>query len=207
MAKVVRQPFNKLRLSAVGIGKLLGGKTTRRVRQLALDGVIPKPVGGKYLVEASVVGYILWRDGKLEGVASTKVEHEIALSGEKVEAAKIANEKTRGELVNRDAVRVRWLALVSMVKTRILGVHGKVAAAAQSGKRTPKAIAALVRKLNEEALQELADYDGKPVKAKSRRRPPDGVVVPAKKRNGKRVGRRKPSVKSRDRGGAGAVAD
>lgn len=176
------------------LSAFLDGLTTRRIRQLADDGIIPKSSRGKYPLKASIRGYIHFLKGTTGTTNShSKAEREAELKGHQAERAAIELARIKGELIAVTDVRRRWLDIVSRVKVRLLSIPTRVGAMANSTPKTPRALSALVKSLIEETLTELADYDGQPVTASNSRKRPRA----AKRSNGQRVGRRKPRTESR----------
>lgn len=103
--------------------------TSVRVQQLAADGIISKSGRGQYDLWSSVRGYIKFLQERKVNQWDAKDEEQTDLKREqlrrtKEEADKIqlANERTRGELVEVIAVKRAGEKVMSAIRNRILNM-------------------------------------------------------------------------------------
>jgi phage terminase Nu1 subunit (DNA packaging protein) len=99
--------------------------TPRRVQQLSAAGVIPRAGHGKYELAPAVRGYVRYlRGADLGGAARADKERLLRARADlmEMEARRVA-----GELVAVQEVEKTWLAIVSLVRQRLLAIPSKCA--------------------------------------------------------------------------------
>jgi phage terminase Nu1 subunit (DNA packaging protein) len=105
--------------------------TTRRVQQLADDGVVKREGKGQYLLKSSIEGYIQFLQNSLHtknAVKSSSLqEEELAIKRAKREQLEIKNAILRKDLINASDVSYAWENSCHFIKTRILSVPNKLA--------------------------------------------------------------------------------
>jgi len=130
------------------------------LHELVRDGVIPPPVAkGRYALVPSVQGYITFlrdRAHASQGSGSNAYASQRArLTKAKADAAEMLARAKLGELVPAAEVRETWVALVSVMRTRMLAIPARVASRVMMAKNIVE-IAALIRNEIYEALDALA---------------------------------------------------
>lgn len=114
---------NNLGVVSVDVLAKLLGLTTRRIQQLAADGVIPKGgVRGEYVLAGSVRGYInyLQKDGVIDDrLATEKLMEEITNLKLKNKKLHVANEKESNDLVYISEARGQ-MAMIAEIGLRML---------------------------------------------------------------------------------------
>ena len=130
------------------------------VHELVRDGVLPPPISrGHYALVPCVQGYIAFlrdRAHASQGSGSTAYASQRArLTKAKADAAELEARSKLGELVPAVEVRETWVALVSVMRTRLLAIPARVAARVMMAKNIVE-IAGLIRTEIYEALDALA---------------------------------------------------
>lgn len=184
------------RVDVATIARLLN-LTTRRVQQLATEGVIPKAERGRYPLVTCVQGYVAWLQAKASGEhgAVDLTTQRSRLASTMAEKNELELLELRGRLVDVDEVAKRWAGMASAFRSRILAMPPKVGPAARAALNDAQA-ASIVEHECLEALEELA-ADGVPQSARSRRARDTITVAAAAQANRKRVGGRKPPAEQR----------
>ncbi len=132
----------------------------RRVRELAKQGVLPKPKGrGGWSIDACRLAYIAYLRGVASGHQSDDGELDLTaerakLARAQTETAELKNAVARGELIPSAAVLDHWGRQVVATKAHLRGVPHQFKT--EVPHLTPEEIAAL-RRLIDRALTELAD--------------------------------------------------
>jgi phage terminase Nu1 subunit (DNA packaging protein) len=174
--------------TAEAIAELLN-LTPRWVRQLAKEGVIPKPERGKYDVIGAVQGYVKYLQARAEGrgVEAQDVHAERArLVRAKARRAELEVATLERSLLPFDEVVEAWQQLVAAFRARCLAMPSKLAPrlAMSETRQIQAVLTAAVR----EALTELSRFDlprdrpgrqrGEPAGANGKSRPRRARAVP-----------------------------
>lgn len=193
------------RVDVATIARLLN-LTTRRVQQLATEGVIPKAERGRYPLITCVQGYVAWLQAKASGEhgAVDLTTQRSRLASTMAEKNELELLELRGRLVDVDEVATRWAQMAGAFRARILAMPPKVGPAARAALSNAQA-AAIVEHECLEALEELTG-DGVPQSARSRRARDPLAAAATAEANGVGVGRRKPATEQRKQRRAGPVA-
>lgn len=133
----------------------------RRVQQLANDGIIPKPVKGKYELVPSVMGYIKYLQERASGreILSTDAHLERArLLKAQADKTELEVKAMNGELIAAEQVEILWSGLVSAFRSRMLGLPVRCANLVMS-MDSYQEIEGCLRSHIYEALEELSHYD------------------------------------------------
>ena len=131
--------------------------TTRRIQQLAKDGIIPKSGRGKYPLLGVISGYVAYlQERALSGeVGPAEYQNEKALKTKfEREKLEIEVQVLKGELVPKAQVDQAIGELISACKSRLLSIPTKAAAVAVS--MTEAEVAGLLTDQIYEALHELS---------------------------------------------------
>jgi phage terminase Nu1 subunit (DNA packaging protein) len=143
------------------------GVTTRRVQQLAAEGIIAKPERAKYDLVKCVQGYIRFLqerstvdqsgeqpafDGKKERARLTKAQAD----KEELEVAAL-----RGDLVAADQEAAVWTAYLANVRAKLLAIPHKIAPRVLIVTDLAEAQGLIEGEIHE-CLKELAEGDGIP---------------------------------------------
>lgn len=168
----------------------------RRVRQLGQEGIIPRPVHGKYDLIGSVQGYVKYLQERAEGrrnETSGVHDERMRLLTARAEHKELEVAALHQSLLPFDEVVAAWEQLVAAFRARCLALPSKLAprlAVIHERRKIQDALTSEIR----EALQELARFDlagrgpARGAQGRPGREPPAGA-------NGKSVGRPKLAVK------------
>jgi phage terminase Nu1 subunit (DNA packaging protein) len=136
--------------------------TERRVQQLSVEGIIPKPTKGKYQLAPSVQGYV----GYLQKVAAAKPQDVEGLGAEKLrlmranaDLAEMAVQKERRELVPATEISAAWAAVSSEIRSNLLNAVPTRVASGIKGLRADAKIRLVVRSEIIAALSALSTLD------------------------------------------------
>jgi phage terminase Nu1 subunit (DNA packaging protein) len=145
--------------TAEGIAELLN-ITPRWVRQLAKEGVIPRPERGKYDVAGAVKGYVKYLQARAEGrgVEGQDVHAERArLVRARAHRAEMEAATMERSLLPFDEVVRAWQQLVAAFRAKCLALPSKLAPrlAMSESRQIQAELTAAVR----EALEELSRFD------------------------------------------------
>lgn len=142
------------------ISEILGFKTTRRVEQLAKEGVFVRVGRGQYDLAASIQGYIEYL---LE--AGTMVEGKLDKTQEEAKWVLARRRKTelelqimKGELHRAEDVQMVMSDMLGNFRARLLSIPSKVAPQLL-GKTEIPVIKNILEEVVREAMNELSDYD------------------------------------------------
>ncbi|MFP7671743.1 hypothetical protein ACG74X_00145 [Marivita sp. S0852] len=138
------------------------GITANRVRTLARDGMLHRPVRGRYDVRASLKTYIgdLRDKASRLGYAGGKQSSNSQLSAEKLRLTKaqvdereIKNAAARGELIPAQKVRTAWTSYTIALRQAVLAAAPRVATQAGLDRAAAATLDAELRL----ALEQIAD--------------------------------------------------
>ena len=161
------------------IAKLLD-LSERRVQQLSREGVIPKAERGQYDLIGSVRGYVRYlRDQAVRAQAGAPdyAAERARFIRARADLAEMEADTKRGSLIAADDVEAAWIAVLALLRTRLLALPDRLAPLVHEQTRvgdTRNLIRATIR----EVLDDLAethvqhDPDAEP--------DPDGINDPAK---------------------------
>lgn len=139
------------------IAKLLD-MTTRRVQQLATEGVVPKPEKkGQYEIVPCVVGYIRHLRGMLNGEAGDLMAEKMRLTRAQADKTEIETARIKGELVSLADAERGWSALVGAFRAKLLSLPPR-AAIALLNKATEPDAERILTDMVYEALAELSNW-------------------------------------------------
>lgn len=138
--------------------------TERRVRQLVVDGILPKnSERGRYELIPTVRAYIHWlRDRSLYGESKARKENVISLDEARrrkltaeAELAELNLAKEQGKVVSIEEVELSWTEVLGAVRSKILSLPTTMAA--QIAVETDhKIVKELLTNSVEQALTELS---------------------------------------------------
>ena len=135
------------------------GLSSRRISQLAEEGIAVRVGPGMFDAAATVQAYILHQTGK----AGSR-ESNLDLNAEKARLAKeqadqiaLKNAVARGEVLDAEAVAQTWESIVADVRSAMLAVPGRLRRRAGSG--LDAAAISLVDHEIREALEAIANPD------------------------------------------------
>ncbi|MDR0672743.1 MAG: hypothetical protein LBF93_03570 [Zoogloeaceae bacterium] len=138
------------------IAKLLNGKTTRRVQQLAKEGIIPKASRGQYEIAPCVIGYIKFLESRLDGDAGDLLTEKTRLTRLQSEKLETEIARLKGEMVSIAAAEYGWSALIGAFRAKMLTIPSR--AALSLVKKTEKEIEQILTDMIYEALAELSNW-------------------------------------------------
>ena len=107
--------------------------TARRLQQLENEGVVQKSERGRWPMIPTLHAYIdylraLATRGDVEGTTADAYTTERArLTKTKADIAELERQKLAGEVIPADAVQSAWAALLSVARTRLMGIGSKLA--------------------------------------------------------------------------------
>ena len=142
------------------IAKLLD-LSERRVQQLSREGVIPKAKRGQYDLIGAVRGYVRYlRDQAVQAQAGAPdyATERARLLRAKADLAEMEREEKRRALIAADEVETAWIAVLALLKTRLLALPDRLAPQAFE-KETIGDTRNLIRVAIREVLEELAEPD------------------------------------------------
>ena len=111
------------------IAKLLD-LSERRVQQLSREGVIPKAERGQYDLIGSVRGYVRYlRDQALKAQAGAPdyAAERARFVRARADLAEIEAEEKRRSLIAADEIEAAWIAVLTLLRTRILALPDRLA--------------------------------------------------------------------------------
>jgi len=145
------------------IAKLLD-LSERRIQQLSREGVIPKATRGQYDLIGSVRGYVRYlRDQAVSaqaGAPDYAVERARFIRA-RADLAEMEAQQRRGSLIAADDAEVAWIAVLALLRTRLLSLPDRLAPLVHEqdslgGTRN------LLRATLREVLEDLANSDVQP---------------------------------------------
>ena len=142
------------------IAKLLD-LSDRRVQQLSREGVIPKAERGQYDLIGSVRGYVRYlRDQALKAQAGAPdyAAERARFIRARADLAEMEAEEKRGSLLAADQVETAWIAVLALVRTRLLALPDRLAPQAFE-QSTVGDTRNLIRAAIREVLDDLAQPD------------------------------------------------
>ena len=142
------------------IAKLLD-LSDRRVQQLSREGVIPKAERGQYDLIGSVRGYVRYlRDQALKAQAGAPdyAAERARFIRARADLAEMEAEEKRGYLLAADQVETAWIAVLALVRTRLLALPDRLAPQAFE-QSTVGDTRNLIRAAIREVLDDLAQPD------------------------------------------------
>ena len=142
------------------IAKLLD-LSERRVQQLSREGVIPKATRGQYELIGSVRGYVRYlRDQAIKaqaGAPDYAVERARFIRA-RADLAEMEAEEKRGSVIAAGDVEAAWIAVLTLLKTRLLALPDQLAPLAFD-QSTVGDTRNLIRRSMREVLDDLAEPD------------------------------------------------
>jgi phage terminase Nu1 subunit (DNA packaging protein) len=142
------------------IAKLLD-LSERRVQQLSREGVIPKAERGQYDLVGSVRGYVRYlRDQatKAQTGAPDYAAERARFIRARADLAEMEAEQRRGTLIAAEDAEAAWIAVLALLRTRLLGLPDRLAPLIHAETSLP-VTRDLIRGAIREALDELAETD------------------------------------------------
>ena len=142
------------------IAKLLD-LSERRVQQLSREGVIPKATRGQYELIGSVRGYVRYlRDQAVKaqaGAPDYAVERARFIRA-RADLAEMEAQEKRGSVIAAGDVEDAWIAVLTLLKTRLLALPDQLAPVAFD-QPTVGDTRNLIRRSMREVLDDLAEPD------------------------------------------------
>ncbi len=145
------------------IAKLLD-LSERRVQQLSREGVIPKATRGQYDLIGSVrgyVGYLRDQAAKAQAGAPDYASERARFIRARADLAEMEAEEKRGNVIVAEDVEAAWIAVLAMLRTRLLGLPDRLAPLVHA-ETSPADVRDVIRSAIREALEELAESDVRP---------------------------------------------
>ncbi|KGL00054.1 terminase small subunit, Nu1 [Thalassobacter stenotrophicus] len=142
------------------IAKLLD-LTERRVQQLSREGVIPKADRGQYALIGSVRGYVHYlRDQAIKAQAGAPdyAAERARFVRARADLAEMEAEEKRRSLIAADEIEGAWIAVLTLLRTRILALPDRLAPQIVD-QSTVGETRNLIRTAIREVLDDLAEPD------------------------------------------------
>jgi phage terminase Nu1 subunit (DNA packaging protein) len=158
------------------IAKLLD-LSERRVQQLSREGVIPKATRGQYDLIGSVRGYVRYlRDqaARAQAGAPDYASERARFIRARADLAEMEAEQRRGALIAAEDVEAAWIAVLALLRTRLLALPDRLAPLAFE-QSTVGDTRNLIRAVLREVLDDLAETDVRSEPDTD----PDGIGDPA----------------------------
>jgi phage terminase Nu1 subunit (DNA packaging protein) len=134
------------------------GFSTRRYRQLAEEGILPKPVKGSLDLLKAVKAVIAYKDKLLEGSGSLDLtEERTRLTRIQADRKELDFKQATGELISTALTMTLYGAILQNVKTRATGMPTKLAPLLYG--REMAEIKAILERHIDEMLNEFASPD------------------------------------------------
>ena len=140
------------------IAKLLD-LSERRVQQLSREGVIPRAERGQYDLIGSVRGYVRYlRDqaAKAQAGAPDYASERARFIRARADLAEMEAEEKRGSVIAAEDVEAAWIAVLSLLRTRLLALPDRLAPLAHE-QTTVGGTRTLIRTAIREVLDDLAE--------------------------------------------------
>jgi phage terminase Nu1 subunit (DNA packaging protein) len=103
------------------------GVTRARIGQLVRAGVFQRAAHGRYPIEA-ITAYCAHLRHIAAGEGSGELtKQRVALIAEKVVIARMERRRLEGTLLPADKIEAIWVAIMTMIKTRLLAIAAKIA--------------------------------------------------------------------------------
>lgn len=139
------------------ISKLLD-LSERRVQQLSREGVIPKAMRGQYDLIGSVRGYVRYLREQAKSAQAGAPDYAAERARfirARADLAEMEAEQRRGSLIAADDVETAWIAVLALLRTRLLALPDRLAPLAheQTGIAATRT---LIRATIREVLDDLA---------------------------------------------------
>ncbi|MGR3593085.1 MAG: terminase small subunit, Nu1 [Limimaricola soesokkakensis] len=135
--------------------------TERRVQQLSREGVIPKAERGQYDLIGSVRGYVRYlRDQAVKAKAGAPdyASERARFIRARADLAEMEAEEKRRALLAADQVEAAWVAVLALLRTRLLALPDRLAPQAFE-QSTVGDTRNLIRAAIREVLDDLAQPD------------------------------------------------
>lgn len=145
----------------IGVIARLLDLSERRVQQLSREGVIPKAERGHYDLVGSVRGYVRYlRDqaARAQAGAPDYAAERARFIRARADLAEMEAEEKRAALIPADQVEEAWIAVLALLRTRLLGLPDRLAPQAFE-QSTVGDTRNLIRAAIREVLDDLAQPD------------------------------------------------
>jgi phage terminase Nu1 subunit (DNA packaging protein) len=145
----------------IGVIARLLDLSERRVQQLSREGVIPKAERGQYDLIGSVRGYVRYlRDQALRAQAGAPdyAAERARFIRARADLAEMEAEEKRRSLIAADEIEVAWIAVLALLRTRLLALPDRLAPQAFD-QPTVGDTRNLIRTAIREVLDDLAEPD------------------------------------------------
>jgi phage terminase Nu1 subunit (DNA packaging protein) len=145
----------------IGVIARLLDLSERRVQQLSREGVIPKAERGQYDLIGSVRGYVRYlRDQalKAQSGAPDYAAERARFIRARADLAEMEAEETRRSLIAADEIEAAWVAVLALLRTRLLGLPDRLAPQVFD-QSTIGDTRTLIRSAIREVLDDLAEPD------------------------------------------------
>jgi phage terminase Nu1 subunit (DNA packaging protein) len=145
----------------IGVISRLLDLSERRVQQLSREGVIPKAERGQYDLIGSVRGYVRYlRDQALKAQANAPdyAAERARFIRARADLAEMEAEEKRRSLIAADQVEAAWIAVLALLRTRLLALPDRLAPQAFD-QSTVGETRNLIRIAIREVLDDLAEPD------------------------------------------------
>lgn len=145
---------------------ILFGVTTRRIRQLAEDGVVVRSDRGRYLLADSVQGYTAFMAKPETDEEDLKMEKarrkaELTLKEAKAKVAALEAKELEGKMHRSEDVQLFTQGLVNMIKSSLLSMPGRMAVEL-SLCNSAEECQIIIKDVVKEVLKEMSEFDYDP---------------------------------------------
>ena len=145
----------------IGVIARLLDLSERRIQQLSREGVIPKAERGQYDLIGSVRGYVRYlRDQaqKAQAGAPDYAAERARFIRARADLAEMEAQEKRRALIAADQIEAAWIAVLALVRTRMLALPDRLAPQAFD-QPTVGDTRTLIRTAIREVLDDLAEPD------------------------------------------------
>jgi len=146
----------------------------RRIRQLADEGILPKADRNKFPLTESIQAFLAWREREIraeyeaaEGAAADYERERARLTKAKADKAEIEADLLKGTVHESSAVAAVMNEMLAAFRARVLAIPTKTAPLTADC-TSPVECYAIIESECHAALNELSDYDPRPVVERQR---------------------------------------
>lgn len=149
------------------------GLSTRRIRQLTQEGVLPQVGRGKYVLGEAVQSYIAHLQEKIREAAKSvdpkDLQKELTrLRKAQADKAELEVAEYQGQLHRAEDVEAVWTEMLSNFRARMLAMPTKLAPIVALQDDVQE-VQAQLKDAIYEALQELSEYDPEQIASRARK--------------------------------------
>ncbi len=168
MAKLEREQITETTIGTTAELAALLGVSTRRIQQLTAEGILSTAAKGRYLLSASVQGYLAYRMGETLSPEELSIERrrreaETILKESKAVIARLEAEELEGNYHRSEDVEALTWDMVRIIKEGIGSLPGRIATDVAHSS-SPAECQQIIKRVPNELLTDLSNYEYDPEK-------------------------------------------